>query len=248
MKLLNDPTAAKLTAGLVLAGLALFISSFCHPFHFDDVLIVNDSNVTNPAQWAHFLNPLHLRQLTFFTFYLNHLVGGVEPAGYHVVNVTIHIANAVFLFFLLSRFVDKWIAPAAAAIFLLHPIQTGAVLYVYERSPLLACFFALLGLTALADRRMALAIILFVLAFEGKESAIAVPLAVAILYGGRAFKKTRVVMFISALVLAIAALAVLAFWNEKTVGINAVAQVPPVRYLLTETRVAFTYLRLLLLP
>jgi tetratricopeptide (TPR) repeat protein len=172
--------------------------------------------------------------------------------------VVIHIANAILLFSLLARFAGgpadsyglatRWIATAAAAIFLIHPIQTGAVLYVYERSTLLACFFSLLGLIALADRRTALAIILFVLAFEGKESAIAVPLAVAILYGGRAFKKTRVVMFISALVLAIAALAVLAFWNEKTVGINAVAQVPPVRYLLTETRVAFTYLRLLLLP
>ena len=125
MKQINDPTAAKVTAGLVLAGLAVFSSSFCHPFHFDDVLIVNDSNVTNAGQWAHFLNPLHLRQLTFFTFYLNHFVGGVEPAGYHVVNVTIHIANAVLLFFLLSHFVDKWIATAAAAIFLNHFCRRG---------------------------------------------------------------------------------------------------------------------------
>src|ERR1051326_785871 len=248
MNMIGDPNAAKVTAGLVLAGLLSFSSSFCHPFHCDDVLIVNDANVTNAAQWTHFLNPIHLRQLTFFTFYLNHLAGGTNPAGYHIANVAIHIANAILLFSLLARFVDKWIATAAAAIFLVHPIQTAAVLYVYERSTLLACFFSLLGLIALADGRTALAIVLFVLAFEGKESAIAVPLAVAILYGGRAFKKTRVVMFISALVLAIAALAVLAFWNEKTVGINAVAQVPPVRYLLTETRVAFTYLRLLLLP
>jgi len=82
MKLIGDPNAAKVTAGLVLAGLLLFSSSFCHPFHFDDVLIVNDANVTNAAQWTHFLNPIHLRQLTFFTFYLNHLAGGINPAGY----------------------------------------------------------------------------------------------------------------------------------------------------------------------
>jgi tetratricopeptide (TPR) repeat protein len=248
MKLTDDPNAAKVMAGLALAGLALFSSSFCHPFHFDDVLIINDANVTNPAQWTHFLNPIHLRQLTFFTFYLNHLLGGINPAGYHVVNVAIHIANAILLFFLLGRFVDRWIATAAAAVFLIHPIQTGAVLYVYERSTLLACFFSLLGLIALADRRTALAIALFVLAFEGKESAIAVPLAAALLYQGKSFARTRIVIFVMAGVLAIAALAVLAFWHEKTVGITAVSQVKPLQYFLTETRVAYTYLRLLVLP
>jgi Tfp pilus assembly protein PilF len=248
MKLFNDPSTAKVTAGLALAGLAVFSSSFCHPFHFDDVLIVNDSNVTNPSQWAHFLNPLHLRQLTFFTFYLNNLAGGMHPAGYHVVNVAIHIANAVLLFFLLSRFVDKWIATTAAALFLLHPIQTAAVLYVYERSTLLACFFSLLALIALADRRTALAIVLFVFAFEAKESAIAVPLAVTVLYKGRGLWKTRLTLLIAAVVPAIAAIGILAYWHEQTVGINAAGQVSPFRYLLTETRVAYTYLRLLFLP
>src|SRR5579884_980521 len=160
MSIFTDRYNAKVTAGLGLAGLVLFFSSFCHPFHFDDVLIVNDANVTNPAQWLHFFNPIHLRQLTFFTFYLNHLAGGAAPAGYHVVNVAIHIANAILLFFLLNRFVDRWIATTAAAIFLVHPIQTGAVLYVYERSTLLACFFSLLGLIALADRRLLPAIAL----------------------------------------------------------------------------------------
>src|SRR5262249_36016195 len=150
---------------------------FNDPFHFDDVLITNDANVTNPARWAHFFNPFHLRQLTFFTFYLNYLVGGADPAGYHVVNVAIHIANAVLLFLLLRRLAGQWPAAAAGALFLAHPIQTSAVLYVYERSTLLACLFSLLALTALADGRAALAAALFVCAFEGKESAVAVPLA-----------------------------------------------------------------------
>jgi tetratricopeptide (TPR) repeat protein len=122
------------------------------------------------------------------------------------------------------------------------------VLYVYERSTLLACFFSLLALIALADRRTGLAILLFVCAFEGKESALAVPLAVAILYGGKRSSRTRIVLLVAALILAVTALAVLAYWNEQTVGINAAAQVTHFRYFLTETRVAYTYLRLLLLP
>src|SRR5437763_1578475 len=183
MKLSNDPQALKITAGLVLSGVLLFAASISHPFHFDDALITNDSNVTNPSRWAHFLTPLHLRQFAFFTFYLNHLAGGLNPAGYHAVNVAIHIANAVLLFVLFSRFVEQWLAAGAAVVFLVHPIQTEAVLYVYQRSILLACFFSLLALLALTERRLWWAAVLFLCAFESKESAIAVPIAVAILGG-----------------------------------------------------------------
>src|SRR5687768_15549587 len=105
----------------VLAGVILFGASVAHPFHFDDGLILADSNVTNPARWSHFLNPLHLRQLTYFTFYLNYLAGGANPAGFHAVNVLIHIANAILLFHLLKRFIEPATAAAAAAVFLVHP-------------------------------------------------------------------------------------------------------------------------------
>jgi tetratricopeptide (TPR) repeat protein len=239
----------KVTAGLILAGILLFGASVNDPFHFDDVLITQDSNVTNPGQALHFLNPLHLRQLTFFTFYLNHLIGGDDPSGYHVVNVGIHIANAVLLYWLLSGFVEPWIAIAAAALFLVHPIQTEPVLYVYERSTLLACFFSLLGLIAMARGRRGLAIVMFACAFESKESAIAVPLLVA-LFGRWDVKLKPAIGYIVAGValLAFASLGLLAHANEATVGIGAAKQVAPLRYLLTETRVVYTYLRLLVFP
>jgi hypothetical protein len=165
----------KIKLGFIAAGLLLFGASFGHPFHFDDALITNDSNVTNPSRWGHFFNPLYLRQLTFFSFYLNHLAGGLNPAGFHVVNVVIHIANTVLFFLLLNRFVERWIAVAAAAIFLVHPVQTEPVLYVYQRSILLACFFSLVGLILLAERRVGWSLLAFFLAFESKESALVRP-------------------------------------------------------------------------
>src|SRR5947199_1109850 len=248
MTLSDDSHALRITAVLVFAGVLLFASSFNDPFHFDDVLITNDTNVANPALWFHFFNPLHLRQLTFFTFYLNHLAGGTDPSGYHIVNVLLQVANAVLLFLLLKRYVERWIAIAAAFIFLVHPIETSAVLYVYERSTLLACFFSLLGLIALAERRIAWVVVFFALAFEGKESAIAVPLSLAILVGGEKFSRLRVIFLATAASLSILALALLIHWNDRTVGIGAAAQISPLRYLLTETRVVYTYLRLLVFP
>ncbi len=285
MTLSDDPHALRITAVLVFAGVLLFASSFNDPFHFDDVLITNDTNVTNPALWFHFFNPLHLRQLTFFTFYLNHLAGGTDPSGYHIVNVLLQVANAVLLFLLLKRYVERWIAIAAAFIFLVHPIQTSAVLYVYERSTLLACFFSLLGLIAIAERRVGWAVVSFALAFEGKESAIAVPLALAVLpspFGrgrrvedapgeglrsGQILQPTpgaparwlsrrplpqgegfRTLFVVGAALLSAFALGILVRFNEQTVGIGAAAQTSPFRYLLIETRVVYTYLRLLVFP
>src|SRR5215471_17622149 len=172
---------AKPIIAIVVAGVLLFGASFNHPFHFDDALITNDSNVETPSHFLHFFNPLHLRQLTFFSFYLNHLVGGDNPGGYHMVNVLLHVANAVLLFGLLSGFFERWVALFAAGLFLVHPIQTEAVLYVYQRSILLACFFSLLALIFLSERRPWWAAAMFLFAFEGKESAVAVPIVVAML-------------------------------------------------------------------
>jgi tetratricopeptide (TPR) repeat protein len=240
----------KVAAGLIAAGLLLFGASIGHSFHFDDALITADSNVTNPARWAHFFNPLHLRQLTFFSFYLNHLAGGLNPSGFHFVNVAIHIANAVLLFLLLRRITEHWIAAVAAAIFLVHPIQTEPVLYVYQRSVLLACFFSLLALLALVHRRIAWAVLAFFLAFESKESALAVPL-VAVLWnrfqhgGETRWNISAMLKFTAAIgAAAIFALALLA--DETTVGFAS--GISPLRYLLIETRVVFTYLRLLVWP
>src|SRR6516164_11732888 len=155
----NDDVIAIFAISVV--GFLLFASSLSHPFHFDDILITNDSNVGNASHFLHFFNPLHLRQLTFFTFYLNHLAGGDNPGGYHIVNVLLHIANAVLLFVLLSSFFEKWLAIAAAGLFLIHPIQTEPVLYVYQRSILLGCFFSLLAIIALVRKRPWLAAFLF---------------------------------------------------------------------------------------
>jgi tetratricopeptide (TPR) repeat protein len=244
MKLSNDPKAVKVAVCLACAGVLLFGASINDPFHFDDALILKDSNVTNSARWSHFLNPLHLRQLTFFSFYLNYLFGGDSPAGFHLVNIGLHIANAVLLFVLLGRFLETWIAAAAAAIFLAHPIQTEPVLYIYQRSVLIACLFSLLALIALAERRHGWAAVFFFCAFEGKESAVGVPLAVALLWN----HPYRIPMAAAATGLGAAALGLLAYWDESTVGIGTMETITPFSYFMTQTRVVYTYMRLLFVP
>jgi protein O-mannosyl-transferase len=61
-------------------------------------------------------------------------------------------------------------------------------------------------------------------------------------------RRYRIALLAGVLILAVAALGVLAYWNEQTVGIKAADQVSPLMYFLTETRVFYTYLRLLFFP
>ena len=243
-------------AGIVVLGLVLFAGSLNDGFHFDDDLILADSNVTNAARWHHFLNPLHLRQLTFFTFYLNHLVGGADPVGYHVVNIALHLLNAFLFYRLLLPLLGTWTALAAGLIFLVHPLQTEAVLYIYQRSTLLATLFSLLGLIVarkLSTRggdegalRGWMVFGLFFLAFESKESALAVPLVLLLFVG----LGSRIGRAIGALVATVgfATLGLLFFLGEETVGLGAIRDVHPFYYFLTEVRVLYTYLRLLVVP
>src|SRR6185436_7094750 len=140
---------------------------------------------------------------------------------------------------LLKRFIEPGTAAVAAAVFLAHPIQTEPVFYVYQRSTLLACLFSLLALLAFRVRRYWLAFLLFFLAFESKESALAVPLALGLLYQHRARKW----LLAGTLVGTAAALAILVYRQETTVGIGAAGEVTPWRYLATQLRVVYTYLR-----
>jgi hypothetical protein len=239
-----EQSTSKVAIAFILVGIVLFGASLNDPFHFDDTLILRDGNVTNPAQWFHFLNPLHLRQLTFFSFYLSHMAGGENPLGFHIVNVAVHIANAILLYYLLSRFLKHWVAVTAGAIFLVHPIQTEAVLYVYQRSVLLACLFSLLGLIAFQKKKYWLAAICFVCAFESKESAIAVPIALALLVRHRG----RWPLLAGSIVAGVGALALLLYSRNPTVGIAAARETGAFAYLIAQCRVIYTYLRLLVWP
>ncbi len=246
---------------IVGLGLILFVWSLDDGFHFDDELILADSNVTKAERWHHFLNPLRLRQLTFFSFYLNHLVGGDDAVGYHAVNVMLHLGNSFLLYRLLYYLLGLWPAVGAALIFLAHPIQTEAVLYVYQRSTLLATFFSLLGLIVLSRLQtaaggrgswagarggMLLVLLLFLLAFESKESALAVPLLILLFVGVSGAIGRAIAAIV--LVVALAALGLLAVLGEMTVGFGVADEVGPFSYFMTQVRVLYTYLRLLVVP
>lgn len=96
------------------------------------------------------------RPVADLTFALNYAAGGLEPFGYHAVNVGVHLA-AVLLVFAFTRETLRragasspaWPAVAVAALFALHPLLSQAVSYVSQRSESLASALYLAALLLL---------------------------------------------------------------------------------------------------
>jgi tetratricopeptide (TPR) repeat protein len=140
----------------------------------------------------------------------------VDPSSttvYHETNMLLHVVNALLLFLLIRRTIrfgqidDEWrdraerVALIAAALWLVHPIQTEAVDYLSQRTELLVSFFYLTTLYA-ASRAwlgarattrttaswMGVAVVASALGMAAKEVMVTAPIVV-LLYD-RAFVST----------------------------------------------------------
>jgi len=163
-------------------------------FVFDDVeIIVQNPLVTGPDAalseiftshyWQHVIPSGNLyRPLTILSYRLNAAVDGLEPAGYHAVNVILHLLCACLLLPIARGLsFGRGGALAGAAIFAAHPIHTEAVAGVVGRADLLAAA-GVLGALALhvstrspGPVRTTAAAALLAAGLLSKESAVVLP-------------------------------------------------------------------------
>jgi hypothetical protein len=89
----------------------------------------------------------HYHPLTWLSFALDWSLWGMDPRGYHLVNVALHAANAVTAYalalvvFRLAEVDASVRAPAAlvaGALFALHPLRVESVAWVTERRDVLS--------------------------------------------------------------------------------------------------------------
>ena len=153
---------------IVLAALAAYANSLSGPFIFDDQTAIVD-NPTIRHLWPpteSLTPPLNQttsgRPLLNGSFALNYALGGLDPFGYHVLNLLIHLLAGLTFFGLVRRTLlhpslrERWagaalpIALASALIWTVHPLQTEAVTYVVQRGESLMGLFYLLTLYTFA--------------------------------------------------------------------------------------------------
>ncbi len=156
---------------LVLVTFATFLSTLGGQFlDWDDhVNLVQNEGYRGlgwpQIRWA-FTSTLmgHYIPLTWLTFSANYAAGGLDPWGYHLVNLLLHSANALVFYLVARRLlaaaqsggrqagrdetVTLWGAAAAALIFAAHPLRVESVAWVTERRDVLSGLFFLLAVLA----------------------------------------------------------------------------------------------------
>jgi hypothetical protein len=81
--------------------------------------------------------------LVFSSFWAEHKIWGFKPFGYHLVNLILHILNAILVLKLVRR-LNPALAFPVAILFAVHPVQVETVAWVTERKNLLSLLFFLL--------------------------------------------------------------------------------------------------------
>ncbi len=145
-------------AVLTLTGLILYFNSFSVPFVFDDIsnitenphIMITDISIKDIGEV--FKSPSSRRPLANLTVALNYYWNRFSPAGYHAVNLGIHILTAFLLFLVtrqslcLCRIETRAIPFLTAVLWLAHPLHTQSVTYIIQRMNTLAALFYLLAL------------------------------------------------------------------------------------------------------
>jgi hypothetical protein len=88
------------------------------------------------------------RPFTVITFRINYAIHGLEPWGYHLVNIILHAISTLLVWQLCTSVVfvkQPWLSFQAAVLFAVHPIHTEAVAGVVGRADVLSCTFFILS-------------------------------------------------------------------------------------------------------
>lgn len=264
---------------LFFAILAGYANSFYGPFVYDDLNnIVTNSGVhaqnfsIRELSKSFFGNEISGRPLSYLSFAVNHSFHGLSVFGYHAVNLAVHFAVAVTLFFLFRTMLlllkqeNGKIAAAvsgafsAALLWAVHPIQANAVTFIVQRMTSMCGLFFFLSILfyilARTRRNSAVFFILcgacFLLALGFKENALLLPLNFGFVeiffFGTRWTRRQKAIAAVIAVtLLAIVSLRAFLLWDRLEAA-YADRYFTLFERLLTEPRVLFFYLGLLAFP
>ncbi|MGE5280620.1 MAG: tetratricopeptide repeat protein [Deltaproteobacteria bacterium] len=161
----------------------------------DEVLVAKDAYIRDFAHLKNIFSENILggvkrlstfyRPLQILSYAVDFSVWKLDPFGYHLTNVLIHVAAAAALyFFLMALVVPRRASLWAALLFVVHPVHTEAVSYVSGRADPLAAVFVFLCLALYVRRRGAPGVLVVLCSFAAllsKEIALLLPL-MALLY------------------------------------------------------------------
>ena len=195
-----------LAIGLLIA---LTLVVFWHAFGFGFINLDDPDYVTNnpyvqtglsldSLRWAfHSLDQVTWQPLVWISYMLDWQLYGLNPTGYHLTNLLLHLLNVLLLFTLLRRMTSRpgstqagsiWKSAFVAALFAIHPLHVESVVWITERKDVLSTFFWMLALLAYVSYtekpgvvRYAAIVIAFALGLMAKPMLVTLPFGLLLL-------------------------------------------------------------------
>lgn len=195
MKLPPTFTNKKAIYIIIIVGFIVFFNVLFNGFVWDDKnYVINTPNVNANffTQDNAFNSVGQYRPIIAIYFSLVHALFGNTAFFYHLLQISLHIAGAAFLFLFFSKFFDKKISLFASLVFLVHPIQVESVAFIAATAEPLVFLLGMIILQRYIDnlgKNKILIASLFFIALLAKETGILLILLV-LLYC-LLFKKER---------------------------------------------------------
>ncbi len=127
--------------------------------------------------------------LTWLSLMLDYQIFGLNPSGYHLMNLLFHVMNTLLLFLVLHRMTKTlWPSAFAAALFAIHPLHMESVAWITERKDVLSTFFWMLTIGAYSYyvehqgfRRYFFVLLFFILGLMAKPMLVTLPFVLLLL-------------------------------------------------------------------
>jgi protein O-mannosyl-transferase len=171
----------------------------CGFINFDDtVYVYENAYVQSGLNWNSigqaFSSELaelscHWHPLTWLSLMLDYQIFGLNPHGYHLMNLLFHIMNTILLFLIFHRMTKTlWPSAFVAAVFAIHPLHVESVAWIAERKDVLSTFFCMLTMGAYSYyveypgfRRYFFVLLFFALGLMAKPMLVTLPFVLLLL-------------------------------------------------------------------
>jgi protein O-mannosyl-transferase len=136
-------------AVIVLAVVVAYLPAITGKFVFDDALLLTKYSPIHTRDGLYRLwcttESLEYYPVSYSMFWLEWRLWGLDPVGFHVTSLALHIVETLLIWAVLRR-LSIPCAYLAAALFALHPVNVESVAWIAQQRNMMAMLFFLLSI------------------------------------------------------------------------------------------------------
>ena len=179
-------------APIIIAGVTLITYIYIIDGDFvgddDNVIVKHDIIKTfknlpvlfSPGKYFVRSGEISYRPIVTFSYFVDYWLWKLNPLGYRLTNILLHISTAISVYFLTAFMFGRKAALVSAILFAVHPVNVEVVAVPSFRDDILCGLFLVLSfLLFLKDKKIASAFF-FLIALFSKEMALVLPILIIV--------------------------------------------------------------------